>query len=316
MIWVLADDRPGNRSQCLGVAEALALPFAVKEISYTPLARTPNLLVGDSLLGVTAESRAALRPPWPDLVIAAGRRTARVSLALKRESGGPMFVVQLMDPGGRNRRFDLIAVPKHDRKPLRPNVVETVGAPHRVSAAMLERERAVWAPRCQALAKPWIALLVGGSSKRQTFSAEMARALGRSASRMAANAGGSLLVSTSRRTGAAAPAVFAEVAVPHAAYRWGDAGDNPYLGFLAVADAIVVTGDSMSMCSEACAGSAPVYIFSPPGLASEKHARFHRDLFELGFARPFGEPLERWSHPPLNPAATVAAEIRRRMGLP
>jgi mitochondrial fission protein ELM1 len=312
---VLADDRPGNRSQCLGVAEALELPFAVKEIAYTALAATPNLLLGDSLLGVTAETREALRPPLPDLVIAAGRRTARISLALKRQAGHPLFAVQLMDPGGRNRKFDLIAIPKHDRRPVRANVVETVGAPHRVTAAVLARERAGWEPRCQGLPKPWIALLVGGSSGRRKFTAETAQALGSAASRLAALAGGSLLISTSRRTGAAAADLFAAIQVPHRGYRWGDGGDNPYLGFLAVADAIVVTGDSMSMCSEACAGSAPVYIFAPPGLASDKHTRLHQDLFALGLARPFGEALDPWSHPPWNPAATVAAEIRRRLQL-
>ncbi len=35
-IWVLADDRAGNNSQSLGVAEALGCETEVKKIRYTP----------------------------------------------------------------------------------------------------------------------------------------------------------------------------------------------------------------------------------------------------------------------------------------
>jgi uncharacterized protein len=52
-IWVLADDRPGNANQALGVAEALGWPFLVKSLRYGPLARLPNLLQGASLRGLT-----------------------------------------------------------------------------------------------------------------------------------------------------------------------------------------------------------------------------------------------------------------------
>ena len=52
------------------------------------------------------------------------------------------------------------------------------------------------------------------------------------------------------------------ITVPAHLYRWtkGD-NDNPYFAFLGLADAVVVTGDSMSMLAEACATRKPVYIF-------------------------------------------------------
>ncbi|MGH6915491.1 MAG: ELM1/GtrOC1 family putative glycosyltransferase, partial [Geminicoccales bacterium] len=73
-VWVLTDARPGNDNQALGVALALGWPFTVVQLRYGPLARLPNLLLGSSTLGLTAAARAALMAPWPDLVIAAGRR--------------------------------------------------------------------------------------------------------------------------------------------------------------------------------------------------------------------------------------------------
>ena len=78
LIWVLADERRGTANQALGVAEALGLPFEVKDIRHGVLARLPNFLLGASRVGLTAASAAALGPPWPDLVIAAGRRAGAV----------------------------------------------------------------------------------------------------------------------------------------------------------------------------------------------------------------------------------------------
>src|SRR5262245_16456331 len=112
-IWVLTDDRAGNVAQALGVAEALGRPFTVKDIRYTPLAKLP--LQGASVLGLTGESRMTLAPPWPGLVIAAGRRTAPVARWIKRQSDGRTRIVQIMYPGRRAAAdFDLIAVPRHD----------------------------------------------------------------------------------------------------------------------------------------------------------------------------------------------------------
>ncbi|CAA7611347.1 mitochondrial fission ELM1 family protein [Magnetospirillum sp. UT-4] len=314
-VWVLADDRAGNVAQCLGVAEALGRPFAVKAVRYGRLGGLPNPLRGASLLGVTAETGAALAPPWPDLVIAAGRRTAPVARWIKRQCGARL--VQVMDPGpGGRDEFDLICVPNHDGAPPRgANVMAVTGAPHRVTAARLAAEAEVWRPRFAHLPRPWLALVVGGATRKRPFPPEMAAELGRRAAALAE--GGSLLVTTSRRTGAdSEEALLAVLPEPRFVHRWGAGGDNPYFGFLALADAVVVTGDSVSMACEACAAPAPLYLFAPPGWAADKHARLHAELYALGLARPLeeGTRLQAWTHPPLNAAGAIAAEIIRRWG--
>ena len=313
-VWVLADDRAGNVGQCLGVAEALALPFAVKQIRYGRLGRLPNLLRGASLTGITPDSRAGLTPPWPRVVIAAGRRTAPVARWIKRRSGA--ILVQIMDPGpGGRADFDLIAVPGHDGKGLSgTGILPITGAPHRVGAARLAEAADLWRPRFAGLPRPWVAVIVGGATRRRDFSAGMAADLGRRAAGLAQ--GGSLLVTTSRRTGAAAAeALLSAIPEPRFVHHWGMDGDNPYFGFLALADALVVTGDSVSMACEACASPAPVYLYAPDGWVVPKHARLHAELYRLGLARPLeaGTRLEPWSHPPLNAAADIAAAIRARL---
>lgn len=314
-VWALVDERAGNRSQAMGVADALGFPYELKDIRFGWLARLPNLVLASSLSALSWRSRRSLAPPWPDVVIAAGRRAAPVMRAIKRRSGGRAFLVQLMDPGVPRRDLDLIAVPLHDGVVSGSNVVATTGAAHRVTPEGLATAQTEWAPRFDYLPRPRIAVMVGGPTERRAFTAMMAQTLANQVSALAAGLGGSLLVSTSRRTGNAANELIEAITVPHHAYRFQDSGENPYLGYLAIADAVVVTGDSASMCTEACATGGPVYIYAPRGFVIEKHTRLHVFLFENGYARPFEGTLEQWTHPPLNPAPTIAEQVLRRLAV-
>lgn len=298
----------------MGVAAALGRAFIEKEISYGSLAALPNTLKGGTLIGIDEQSRARLTPPWPQLVISAGRRTAPVARWINRQSGGVSKLVHIMNPGRAGAaEFELIAIPNHDcRVPGGDgaNVLRITGAPNLINRDVCRRLGEVWSPRLAHLPKPWIAVAVGGATHQKPFPADIARDLGR---RLVAVAGdGSILCATSRRTGDIATSALAEeIGARGYVYRWGGPDDNPYRAFLGLADAIVVTGDSVSMCSEACAIGSAVYIFSPPGMVVPKHARLHDELYRLGLARPFADRIETWSHPPLNSAADVARAIER-----
>jgi len=316
IVWVLADDRPGNVTQCRGVADALGLSYEVKEITYTAAASLPNFVLMKSFAGLTADARANLTAPWPDLVIAAGRRTAPVARHIKRLNNGSTFLCQIMYPGDAGAdEFDLIAIPHHDRMPEADNRLQIIGAPHGVTPEKLTKAAVSFQEKFCRLPKPWIALIVGGSTKRRKFTPEMGAELGRTASEMAVKAGGSLLVTTSRRTEEAATALCEAISAPSYLFRWGDEGENPYFGFLALADAIVVTGDSVSMACEACATGKPVYIYAPKRFVARKHALFHQDLYQGDYARPLSGVFEDWSHAPLNPAVDIARAIRQKAGI-
>ena len=319
-IWVLTDDRAGNVAQALGVAEALrdiaGKPFTTKGIRYTPLAKLP--LQGASLLGLTSESRMSLAPPWPQLVIGAGRRTAPVARWIKRQSGGRTRTVQIMYPGRRAAPdFDLIAVPRHDCELPGgdgANILRITGAPHRLTGAKLAAAAETWSPRFRHLKRPFVAVMVGGATHSRPFPTHFAADLGRRAAAMAGDLGGSVLLTTSRRTGGdAEAALLANIPEPRHAFLWSQGGENPYLGYLALADRIVVTGDSVSMCSEASAAGKPVHIYAPPDLVGAKHARLHRELYGLGVATPL-ENAGQGTGAPLNAATEIAKAIERMLG--
>ncbi len=316
IFWLLLDNRAGNRSQVMGTAEALGLCYFKKELEYTVAGALPNTVLGSSFLRLTRNARAGLCPPWPDLVVAAGRRTAPIARYIKKKNGGRTFLTQIMYPGKTAiDDFGLVVAPHHDSLPERSNFLQVTGAPHGITQKRLAAAALDWKGRFDYLPAPHIAVIVGGDTKRRHFSPDFARDLGKRVANMARRQGGSLLITTSRRTQPDAAKALLEAAegVPSHIFCWGDEGNNPYLGYLSSADAVVVTGDSMSMCSEACAVSRPVYIYAPKKLTTHKHGRLHKDLFAKGYARPLGYELEQWTHAPLNAANDIAAEIRKRI---
>ena len=320
-VWVLADDRTGNANQAIGVAEALGFPFEIKRLEYTRWGRLPNLIRGASFLGVQDAYRDGIAPPWPDLVIAAGRRTVPIARYIKRANHNRTFLAHIMWPGSPVGELDLLAVPEHDQVPAQSNIIHTLGAPHRVTAARLTQDASEWRARLVHLPRPHIGVLVGGTAGKQVFDAAAATLFGQHISRMARDSGGSLLVTTSRRTGTeASDALVAALASPNATpaflHLWTrDNPENPFFAFLGLSDVMVVTGDSTSMCSEACATGRPVYIFAPPDNTAPKHKHLHQRLYTLGYAKPLDGTFDTWNYPPLNAADMIAQAIRQRIGL-
>lgn len=295
-VWGLTDGRAGNTSQVRGVVERLGYPHEFKQIHYTPAVHLPNIVRGKTLRGIGIEKSAPLCPPWPDVVVSAGRRLAPAALYIKRHHPQTL-VVHMMSPGMAPREFDLLALPSHDRVINRPNVIRTIGAPHHVTPEKLASATSAH----ESMFAPYpgfrIGMLVGGHTSRGRMREEDMRRLLEHLQRIAGLA--SLLVTTSRRTPEFAVSMIESALQnrPHYLYRYGKTpGENPYLGILGSADLLVVTGESISMCSEACSTGKPVYVFTPARTLSEKHRRFLAMLFEQGFARPLEEYDPSW-HP-------------------
>ena len=310
MIWILADDRAGNVNQLLGIAEALGEKYERKDIRYNAWVRLPNFLRGATLIGITAESKKVLTAPYPDVVLSAGRRSFPVALAIKKLSGGKTKIVQLMNPGKlEEKKADLLILPVHDKyKGKAPNVMQVLGTPHRVTCQKLATEKAHWEPVFKKYPSPRVSLLVGGATKDKEFTLKNAADLVQVIKDLKP---ASLLVTTSRRTPInVIKYLKKELPEPKFFYQFGDKTENPYFGLLSMADVLVVTGDSMSMCSE-CAGSGtPVVIFAPKEMVGEKHARFHQSLYENGYAVPAGKkPIK--SRKRLNPANEIAQKIKK-----
>lgn len=247
----------------MALAGSLAWPFEVKHLVYRRYESALRILGLPTLLGVNRAASTALVAPWPDLAICAGRGAESVAFWIKRNGNPKLRVVFLGTPWSDPAKFDLVIATPQYGLPESPNILHNDLPMHDVTPARIAAEAEAWRSRLSHLPGPRIALLVGGRSGPYTFAAERAAQLGADASQLAGSFGGSLLVSTSARTGKpATEALAAAIRVPHYIHRWTGVGTgNPFLGFLGLSDLIVVTADSISMLAEACASGKPVSLY-------------------------------------------------------
>jgi mitochondrial fission protein ELM1 len=243
---VLLGKHAGDNAQMTDIAKALGWPYALKQ------ATTDD------------GSQALVAPPWPDLVISAGRRTAPLARSICERSGGSTRSVVVGRPRAPLSSFDLILTTPQYGLPLRANVVD-MPAPFIAERPLDEATLEAWRQRFAQLPRPWVALLVGGNSLPYRLDAGVAAELGRQASSAVAAQRGSLLVATSPRTPAdASQALLKAIDTPVFSYSFGSGEENPYEALLALADAFIVTGESVSMLTEACMTGRPVAVFPLP----------------------------------------------------
>jgi mitochondrial fission protein ELM1 len=272
-VWVLVDHKPGHKTQSLGLAEELGWPYERFDLDFNGLAELPNVMLGSSLRGLAPKSAALIRAPWPDVVVAAGRRTAPVASWVRKQSQGTTRTVQMGRMGAfHDDDFDLAVAPAYAGLYPDHRRIDTAIPITRVSAPALDAAGVEWKGLLERAAAPRVALLVGGSDPSFDFRPEVARKLGADVAEMVRRVGGSVFVTTSRRTPSAAADALEQAlgdAVAHF-HRWSadEASDaNPYLGYLALADALVVTGESASMLAEACSCGKPIQIYPLPEIS-------------------------------------------------
>ena len=318
-VWALTDHRPGTANQVRGVARHTRFHVAEIELEYNRLADLPNIFtLGNGLRGLQPAARAPFHPPWPDVVIAAGRRSAPVALWIKYHHPS-VKLVHLMHPGISTQSFDLLVLPTHDKPETKPHILVTLGAPHALNDETLFAARARLPLNPDRLVKPWTLICLGGNSPSGTFTLHDAEQLVAQLEPFTRE--GSFLFTASRRTPpalmhhalerlrAAYPALTMEIYTPE------QQDDNPYHAWLAQADRIIVTGDSVSMVSEAAYTSKPVYVFMPEKAASAKHRQFVADMVEASYVRMLEayDPLWKGSNR-LDEAQKVARVIRGWFG--
>jgi len=305
--WILSEGLAGLQTQAMGLAEAAGLTPELRVLAPPPPWKWFAAKFWPRPLAAVAD---AIRAPVPPLLIGCGGMAAAVGAALRCAGRS---VVQIQHPRMNARRFDLIIVNRHDGL-TGPNVVVTRTALHRVTSARLAAEADTWRDRFAHLPRPLVAVLVGGSNGRFRLDAAVGARLGGDLAAMMRRDGTGVMVTPSRRTHRSVTQVLRETLAPCGGFVWDGTGENPYFAMLALADAIVVTMDSVSMVSEAVATAAPVLLAELPG-RSRRIQAFHRALICEGRMRIFAGRLETWNAAPLNDTPLAGAELRRRLGV-
>lgn len=310
--WLITDGKAGMDVQARGVADALGVNAVFKYVAPQGLQK---LLAPWGAVAKAAQFGAPetlFAPPWPMLAIATGRQAIPFIRALKKAAGTKTFTVVLQDPKSGLGTADFIWVPEHDK--LRgPNVLATTTSPHSFSAERMAALRAEMPADIAALKGPRVAVILGGKNGVYKFTDACDDRL-KAALQSLATLGASFMITASRRTH---PRLLRQVDQATATAQrllWSGEGANPYAQFLAHADILIVTADSVNMTGEACATGKPVYVFTPSG-GSPKFQRFHQSLMQHGATKPLPDTvpnLDGWSYEPIDAARHIAAEIDRR----
>ena len=248
-IWVLLGPRTGDNNQALALAEGLGLPFETRTLAYNPL-QALSVWLPPTALTLDRTSRRHLQEPWPDLVIAIGRRSVPVARWIKRQAGGKTKLVRIGHPRIDPAIFDLVVTTR--QYPIAPgdNVVLLPLAMSRFSSPPeLTAEEAEW---IQTLPQPPRLLAIGGATKYWSLPPDRVVKTVENLQQR----GGSLIVVTSRRTDPEVTAAVRETL--GASSRLVDDDFPRFPVLLDAATEIFVTGDSVSMLSEAILTGKPV----------------------------------------------------------
>ncbi|MCR0981098.1 mitochondrial fission ELM1 family protein [Roseomonas populi] len=264
-ILALLGPRTGDNNQVLALAEAVAAASGgavdVVRLQHNPLRLLPTALLGAGLASLRRASRAQLVPPWPDLVIAVGRRGVPAARWVRSRSGGSTRIVGIGRPRCDPALLDLVVTTPQYGVPPGRTVLEQPISLTRQTAARLAEAAARWREDFAQFPGPRHALLLGGPSWPWRLDAREVERACHALLALAEREGGSVLAIASRRTPADLAGrvrdLLATARMP-AALLEGSGERNPYPGLLALADTIAVTADSVAMVSDAVATGRPV----------------------------------------------------------
>lgn len=303
--WILADHgKIGTYSQCLGIAQALGVTPIFKSMKARLPWRVlpPQLWVG--AIHSQSPGHDPLTPPWPDLLIAAGRASTAPALAIQKRNKN-CFTIVLQKPYIHPRHFGCIIVPYHDHL-KGPNVISILGALHRLSELEIKVAAQKYPPPPNGSITT---LLLGGDNRHYRYQESDMRALAQALKKI----GGHCFITPSRRTSPELLQMLKSFLKDFSHEIWDGTGENPYLAYLGLADRIIVTQDSVAMASEACFTGKPVYIWET-NHSSAKFREFHQGLYEQGYAKPFQWPLPQWTPKKLDEMGRVVTFIKEKLG--
>jgi len=318
-IWLLLDDRDGNCSQVLGIEQALNIKCIKKKFQYNFLSRLPNIFLQNTIAHIKFSDRKQFKAPWPKVIIGCGRKSAPIGLWIKKQSNNYSKYIQIMWPSYPYKNIDLVFTPYHDEIKNKNNVIEILTAPNIFNEKLIYESYNKWNNKFGALVSPKISVIIGGDTKKHKLSINHIKVLFKNINNILIDKG-SVMISSSRRTSKES-LIQIKKEIKDLKFKtifWDvkDNTPNPYRGFLAHADLIIVTGDSVSICSEVCSAGKPLLIYAPKDITINKHNKFHKLLIEKGIAKYLDDfkikDLNNFIYKPIYESENIANIIKNK----
>lgn len=311
----MTDGSMGMQNQALGVAEALgSATISIKKIRLRQPWKTLSPYIRLLKRHCLHKDSDPLLPPWPDLVIACGRQSILPALFIKEESKRHTKVIYIQNPKISSKYFDIVLCPEHD-KFEGPNVIKMITAPHRITEDYLKNGYEEFSETFSGYSGPRYSILLGGPTKSFSFTKSIAEKMAQDFLALQKNDNASLLISPSRRTPLEIIQVFKTLFSGNPnIYFWDQTSKNPYFGLLAWGDALLITSDSVSMISEACSTTKPVFIVRLPG-ENMRFTKFYNSFLKMGRVQWFEGHAFCEKMPSFNEMSEVVSKIKEKFEL-
>lgn len=259
-IWVMGVKRRGADLQATAVAEELGLPFETRTLQFNWLYWLAGKYMGASAASVERPLRErTLVPPWPDLILLAGKRAVPVALWVQKQSGGRTRLVMIGHPRVSPESLDLIYATRDYLTPQVPSVhlLPVTMSRYRQTPEATDEERS-W---LNSLPRPHWLLMIGGKTRHWKMRPENIAGVAANLACRVDGAGGSLIVVRSARTGeAVVNAVESRLEPQKCEWRVVRHDFPRFPVLLEDADVLFPTADSISMVSESVITGKPVGI--------------------------------------------------------
>src|SRR3989338_6160783 len=233
-----------------------------------------------------------------DFIISCGSSIAGINNFLARDYHAKSIVI--LKPGILGyRRFDLVILPRHEALPAgraAGNVVSTLAAPNLITKEYQEEQSRLLLLRYSHLQdslKAKIGLFIGGDAKNVFLSEQQIKTLVHQITEVAREINADILATTSRRTPPYLEQLLQKMLKRHPSCRLlilagQDDVTEAVGGILGLSDIHVVSGDSISMISEAGSSGKNTIVFSPEcrkktPLQGNKHQKFIDGLNAQGY---------------------------------
>ncbi len=312
-VLVLSDKKAGHLNQSLAVVEAIRRERRTKGIAEEQLHlntleiefKSPVRKKILDILCVITQGHLPFKPfllryvlsdacyqkvmaTYADIVISTGSSLLGANLLVSDENRARSAVV--MKPFFSADRFDAVIVPKHDKIKHSENVFVTPTALSAMSPEDLQSQaRKISEKFGISGAKEKIGVLIGGDTDRLFFDRSLLGGWLGDLESLAGNSGAQILLTTSRRTPSWADQLVKETLekkswCPFLVIANEANYPGSVAGIMGLSDRLMVSGESMSMISEAVLSGKPVTVFLPfkKTALKPKHLEFLERLEKQG----------------------------------
>ncbi len=247
--------------------------------------------------GVSEQTFEKLSRRKADVVVSAGSVCGPVNYLIAREHQAK--AVTLLRPSVIPlSRFHAVIAPQHDMRPnapVRRGLIVTKGAPNLIDDRYLKEHASVLMQRYSHLKlrnKFMIGVLLGGDTKSYILDESVVRILCNQIKEAAEQLDADIMITTSRRTSEKVENLVMREFKKYARSQLLIIANRNNMGeavggILALSDVLVVSGDSISMVSEAASSGKKTVVFSVNRRAGavddHKHNRFVSQMNQDGY---------------------------------